>query len=156
MLLTHGRKDANIPVDVARRCYDKLAQSLGTRPSEAKSRCHPPVLTHGRMLPIASSPRQMCAGADLVTWREYDKAHEMLAQPSEVHDLMAFMAKHLTIRGPLPGCQTQGGRGREGGQGGGVFANREDLVEIRDPNVIRRVLLGGGGGDLDAYEASPV
>jgi hypothetical protein len=70
----------------------------------------------------------------------------MLAKPPEVHDLMAFMAKHLTIRGPLPG--EQGNRVR-----GGLFANREDLVEIRDPSVIRSVLLGEAGrGDLHVYQ----
>ena len=79
----------------------------------------------------------------------------MLAQPSEVHDLMAFLAKHLTIRGPLPGEPAQGAGGRVSGTDGGMFANREDIVEIRDPNVIRSVLLGGGGvGNIDAYEAS--
>ena len=63
-------------------------------------------------------------------------------QKQEVEDLMAFFAKHLTIRAPLPHEQNPGGlmRGRDA-----------EVVEIRDPRVLQRVLLGGGG-DIDIYQ----
>jgi hypothetical protein len=74
----------------------------------------------------------------------------MLSQEQEVKDLMTFMAKHLTIRGPLPGEEAEG---RGAGGGNGTFANREDFIEISDPNVIRNILMGGGaGGEIHVYQ----
>ena len=63
------------------------------------------------------------------------------------HCPQEFMAKHLTIRGSLPGERDKegggrgggGGTGRGGGGGGGMFANREDFVEITDASAIRSV-----------------
>ena len=144
-------------------------------------------------------------GQDLVTWREYEKAHAMLGlvssssssssfalrddcekayavlslsggmsslgggvgvfifkdttlyclylidclllllptgQKQEVQDLMAFFSKHLTIRPPLPHEHNPGGLMRGGD---------EEIVEIRDPRILQRVFLGGGG-DIDIYQ----
>ncbi len=169
MLLSHGTRDENLSIEVARRCGDRLKQALGKCPRGAQISYSAVPRPSCKKGPGTSRPKclgnvtlldcifsaglevlrsEVCffAGADLVTWREYDKAHEMLAKPPEVHDLMAFMAKHLTIRGPLPGEQGHGPRG-------GLYANREDLVEIRDPSIIRSVLLGeAGGGDLHVYQ----
>ena len=85
-------------------------------------------------------------------WREYDKGHEMFALEEEVRDLMSFMAKHLTLRGPLSG---ENGAGRDGTSG---FGTRDDMVEITDASVIRKIIMGGGGGgDIHVHQdSSPI
>ena len=120
----------------------------------------PMLLSHGlRDCSVKiETARKCCAqvqrrlGADLVMWREYDKGHEMFALEEEVRDLMSFMAKHLTLRGPLAG---ENGAGRDGTSG---FGTRDDVVEITDASVIRKIIMGGGGGgDIHVHQdSSPI
>ena len=79
---------------------------------------------------------------------------------------MAFLAQHMTLRKPWPhprkereGGDVQtfkgdvdcGDAGFAGVAGMAGVAGVEGVVEIRDPSVIQRVLMGGGG-EIDIYQ----
>lgn len=73
-----------------------------------------------------------------VVWKEYDKGHEMPRSRDEARDLHEFFAQHLLPATSPPGSQELSGSGVT------PMAARDDMVEVTDPEIIRKVLAGQG------------
>ena len=91
----------------------------------------PMLITHGIMDNVVEA--RECFGrlkGECVRWKEYKKGLETPKTEAEVRDLMEFMA-------PLMSGAASGA--------GGMEAYGPDVVEVKDPSVIRQVLSGMAG-----------
>lgn len=91
----------------------------------------PMLITHGTRDNVAEAKRCFArVKGDAVRWKEYSKGLETPKSAEEVRDLMEFLA-------PLISGSAAGG--------GGMAAYGPDVVEVKDPSVIRQVLAGMAG-----------